>query len=238
MKTTDYPALTELAERERALESARQKVTELEAENRKAQRAVERAASALNDYFRALVQGDRREDPEEEARLQDAVTAAQAGTVTRVVEPHHMSELLGTVARLEVTNPKLEGMLAGARELVEKREQELRAFKARRFDDLTAEIIEQAGPARGAMQEALDALSVAGKEWRRVADLWRPLQTSNVRMESPLRELPSSVFESVPLPVPASMLPEGEPAGSDVPLISPRAELRTRPRTRKRSEAA
>lgn len=238
MKATEKnPALTELAERERALESARQKVTELEAENRKAQRAVERAASALNDYFRALVQGDRREDPEEEARLQEAVTTAQAGTVTRVVQPHHMAEP-GAVARLEVGNPRLEGMLAGAHELVEKREQELRAFKARRFDDLAAEIIAQAGRARDAMQEALDTLSVAGKEWRRVADLWRPLQTANMRMESPLRELPSSVFERVPLPVPASMLPEGEPAGSDVPLISPRAELRSRPHTRKRSEAA
>lgn len=228
-KTDKYPALTQLHKYERAIAQAREKVTQLEAENRKAQRAVEAKAAALSDYYSSIGAGTRKPDPTEEARLREGVTEAQADTVVSYSQPWQDESGRTTIS---TSNPRIEGMLRGARERVERLEEKLRHFKATRFDDLASEISAQAGPARDAMQKALDALEEANTEWKRVAALWRPLMATKAGMDSPLRDFHDCRRDGVPLPIPASLLPEGEPAGSDVPLIQPRTMMR--PRTRRR----
>ncbi len=235
MKTTDkYPALTQLRKYERALGQAREKVTQLEAENRKAQRDVQRKAAELSSYYSALGAGTRKPDPQEETRLREGVTEAQADTVVTVAQPWQDESGRTTI---QTTNPRIEGMLAGARERVERLEGKLRAFKAQRFDDLAAEISSQAGPARDAMNSALSTLAVAEEEWRRVSSLWKPLlatgRLGDAMPPGPLDGLRTMPGEC-PLPMPVSLIPESEL--SEKP--PPRGKSRTRRRVDYVNDAA
>lgn len=226
-KTDKYPLLTQLRKYKRAIEQAREKVTELEAENRKAQRAVAAKAAELSSYYAQIGAGERKPDPTEEARLRDGVTEAQADTVVSFSQP--WQDESGTTT-ITTTNPKLEGMLAGARERVERLEGKLREFKAQRFDDLAAEISSQAGPARDAMNSALSTLAVAEEEWRRVSSLWKPLlatgRLGDAMPDGPLDGLRTMPGEC-PLPMPVALIPESEDSSS---VKLPRGKSRTRRR--------
>ncbi len=227
MKTTDkYPLLTQLRKYKRAIEHAREKVTELEAENRSAQRAVQSKAAALSDYYSSIGAGTRKPDAAEEARLRDGVTEAQADTVVSYSQPWQDESGKTTIS---TSNPRIEGMLAGARERVERLEEKLRAFKAQRFDDLAAEITPQAKAAQEQMNSALTTLAVADEEWRRVSSLWKPLlatgRLGDAMPDGPLDGLRTMPGEC-PLPMPVSLIPESEL--EDKP--PPRGKSRTRRR--------
>ena len=220
MPTTEKTsALAQLAARERAVEQAKAKVAELEAEKQKAQRAVERALAPLTDYHRAIGAGEREPDAEEEARLEEAVERAQAESRQRVVSNWRAES--GDGLTVETVTPRIDGQLAGAREAVERREGELRAFLARRFDDLAAKLAEQAREARGRFEQAWEAVREAEAEWQEVAQRCRPLFQATRRTGSPLLpegDMPLSPLRGLvydldagwPLPMPRSLVPDEE----------------------------
>ncbi len=145
--------LTKLQTRVRAAE---ERLQGLDVERRHSARAIDRAKGPLLDYYRELGAGEVEPDPETERELLAGVRAAAEVTSTRP-----SVDRTGNFIGLEQVDDRVEQQIIGARQALERRQEELRRFAVDRFDDLAAELAAEAPGVRDAQLAAIDQWSAA-----------------------------------------------------------------------------
>ena len=203
----------ELERRRGLVSEAKARVAELEAEQRKVARSLDRAKAPLADYLEQLEAGEREADAKLEAELTAAIREVeQAVTIRPALRG---SERGGRQVAVEVLDDKLEARLAGARRRVEEAERAVEHFLRDRFDDLAAELVAEGRRARDRFQGAWDQVREADAEWSTLLRRWQPLlAVGGIAAEDlpahPLAGLGPAIDRGVPTPAPRSVMPEGE----------------------------
>jgi hypothetical protein len=189
---------------------AQRRVGELELEQRKARRKVDRMRAPLQDYWRAVAAGEREPDGDHERHLIEQVREAEASVSLRPVLAH------GGVVELVAVDEKVEAQRAGAREVVQARQAELVAYVREHFDDLCLEALAVAERAGEEVREVLEAASKASAAWQSATGAWGRVCRLADRVdlldelpENPLREVPPP-FRTPGMPAPASLVGERE----------------------------
>jgi hypothetical protein len=203
------PVLDGLAEREQAVEEARQRVDELVAEGRASKRDLDRAIAPLQDYYRALEAGEREPDADVESRLREAVAKAQATTAPQAVFNPRGETDHGL--RLEMVNPEIEGKLAGARHKLAESEQEYEHYLRAHFDDLAVELAALGTDLAERCAPVAAHARKAHREWQALRDRWRPLVAVASFNWSDFPPAPFSATDVQPLM--PRQLAHGEPIG-------------------------
>lgn len=187
---TKKTALVDLEQRKAAVTSVEQRVAELEAQKAKADREAEQAQAALDAYYRAVGAGEREPDQAEERKLHKAADEARSGLAPKLIDNPRAGIGGG---RVEMSDTRFDGLLRGAREAVQARQNEYDQFVSQRWDDLVVELTEQATDVQkrhtALWEKALDA----EREWRVARRRWEPLVKTGAFTwgdfpESPLRE--------------------------------------------------
>lgn len=179
-KKPPRPALRELAQRQKAIDKANERVAELEAESRAEAGKAGRATADLDEYYRQLGAGECEPDAERERKLKRAVRGADDELTTKpVANPRAaagdpMAEA-GEPYRLETVNRRIDGMLEGARGVLQQAEQEYDQFVRSRFDDVATELGAEGAALVKRYRAAWARLQKAEGEWRRLRDRWNPL---------------------------------------------------------------
>lgn len=211
------PTTTTWAELERRrglVAEAKARVAELEAEQRKVARSLDRAKAPLADYLEQLEAGEREADPKLEAELTAAIREVEQGVTIR--PSLRGSERGGRQVAVEVLDDKLEARLAGARRRVDEAERAVEHHLRSRFDDLASELVAEGRRARDRFQGAWDAVRLADAEWSTLLRRWQPLLAVGGIEPADLPAHPLAGvgveidYRGVPTPAPRSVMPEGE----------------------------
>lgn len=206
--TKKQGALQRLDELKQQVQAAEARLHELEAQKREAERDVDRALAPLHEYYRQVGAGEREPDPAVEEELQAGLRAAESESTPRLVyNPRAESD--AAAARVEMVNPRLEGMLEGARDALQRCEQEYQRFVAARFEDLVAELAAEAGAVMKRYRAAWDKALEADREWQAVRSRWKPLVDADAFGWENFPESPLSNVKTIPAPVPAQLLDGG-----------------------------
>jgi hypothetical protein len=207
--------MTELMRQVEALRAAerqaREKVAEMDAARRDGARRVAQAHAELTEFWRRQGRGEVSEDDPTEAALQAAVIEAGGG-VPPTLKPVHYPAGETSEVVLESVNEKAEQNYAGAVEMLEQREAELRQFVAANHSDIEVERAPIAASIRDQMASVI-------LEARGIADAWEQFRAATAELASlggraelieefpdnPLRWL-AEVEDPVPLPMPESFI--------------------------------
>ncbi len=195
MKPTTWQGLEELRA---AVDHAKDRVAALDAARQAGARRVERARAELLDYYRAEGRGEDIADPptdvdlgepSTEERLLAALREAEGGLALRAVQ-RPQGDGQADVA-LEAVDEAAEARYAGAVELLEQREAELRQYATRHLTEL---FLERAPLMAGAR----DRVATATEEARAAAHAWERLRASSVELltlagrEELIEEIPAN----------------------------------------------
>ncbi len=221
-KATQTPALDELVKHDGAIEKARARIDELQAERRAVEQNADRALSALEGYYRDLGAGRTEQDPQREEELQQAVYETDGELTSRTVVNHPEAE---DPYRVETVHPRLDGLLAGAREALTTAEHERTTFIRRRFEDLVTELAADGGALTQRFEEAWAAVQQCDDEWRQQRRRWRPLVEAGAFAWGDFPEPPLGGRRPLRAPVPRQLTE----AGGQMPRPSlPRLKVRKR----------
>lgn len=220
---TPTRALDELAQHDESVETAQARIEELQAERRAVEQNADRALSALEAYYRDLGAGRTEQDPQREEELQQAVYETDGELTSRTVVNHPESE---EPYRVELVHPRLDGLLAGAREALTTAENERTTFTRRRFDDLVTELAAESGALTKRYEKAWNEVQRCDEEWRQQRQRWRPLVDAGAFGWGDFPEPPLGGRRPLRPPVPRQLTGEGGQR--------PRPSL-PRPKVRKRA---
>jgi hypothetical protein len=202
MTTKKKTALAELAENQEAIRKAEAGLHEAANEQRASSRRIDRARGPLTAYYEAVGSGRQEPDPDEEARLIEALRQAE-GAVSVTV----------SMEGIKLVDLKAQSILVGAREAVQAAQADYEHFVRTRYRDIAAEIAVEAKAAADRFDEVWAQVEQAEKEWTRVSRLWQPLIRAELFDRSdfphrPLAGVADEVYGGVPLPMPRQLAPD------------------------------
>jgi hypothetical protein len=157
--------------------------------------ALAQARAPLEDYWQAVESGQRERDEEEERRLNEQLAAVGA---RMAFEERINAE--GQLTDISAYDPIARARLAGGRQRLDERQQELRDFVGQSWDGLVDELMPEAEEARQSFWEAADALQAADRKWRRVAARYDRLDRLSAR-ERPTDQQGREISGAVPVPM-------------------------------------
>jgi hypothetical protein len=166
----NQPAHDGLAERDAAVQEAKQRVGDAETEVREASRRLTRAEEPLLDYHRAVGRGDQRPDDKLEDRLRAELADATGGLTMRPEQIPFgggMSEV-----RLVGVDAAAEARLEGAKEALRDREGELKGYVGRHLGELAAERAPRSQEIEQAANAVLTQARQINAEWERERSWW------------------------------------------------------------------
>lgn len=179
---------------------AEARVADLEGEQRRASRALDRAKAPLAAYWQQVGAGDRDPDGVEEARLIAAVRDTEAVVTLRPTSD----------GRLEVLDDRVEAMLAGARQALDQLKADVEQLVVERIDDLAGGLTAEALTAHERLQAALEQAVTAREPYARVRQGWRELYALAgmpcTLPADPLRGLTDELpADGLPVPIPTDL---------------------------------
>lgn len=205
------PASARLAELQAAVAEARDRLSSIEAERRRTNREIARAAAPLREYFEEVGAGERESDPELEARLAAEVGEARS---TAVLKFSRAATDPAQVSGADWIDERVEAKLAGAMRALEEREADLTEYMTDN-GELVAEWVAAAAATREECELRWSEIRDALRRWQEIIGLWGPFLQPNGIAPAELPPHPLTGIERDPargiaLPVPRSLLPAEE----------------------------
>lgn len=200
-----------------AVAEARARVSELEAEERRARRSLEAARAPVLEYLRACEAEGGEADPLEIARLEAPVREAAARAS---FEPVYAADPETGIAKFigqDVFDAQARARLEGARDRLTRAEEDLASFERSEWPGLLEEIAPVASEAAAAWIVAARGLADAGA---RLAAVSHEVVGLGTRTDAfPLGEVPEAPFEPAVLHRLDELVRRGPVALTPLPLF-------------------
>jgi hypothetical protein len=204
---SETPTIVELERLRGAVGAQRQRVAELEHAAQSAARELGAAREALADFYRWRERG-RDAEPGTEQELIERVRELEGGlTLQPVVKPGQSAsqvqgeDLQPAASEVEFTvvDPRTKAMLEGARELLDEREAELRAFVVDNLAELAVERAPQAARVAANAERELHVAQSVIAEYEAERAWWAAVLRVTIPEGQPLPEVdvPANPFEGL-----------------------------------------